>query len=105
VAGRNAAGASDSYNTVPSFWSEQYDLYIQDVGWPDPAAIPVRRPLVNNSMLVLGAKDSLVSNAFGINVQRDLAAVRRLIERKIPVEASVLADPVRPFSEMLRTKA
>jgi 3-phenylpropionate/trans-cinnamate dioxygenase ferredoxin reductase component len=105
VAGRNAAGASDSYNTVPSFWSEQYDLYIQDVGWPDPAAIPVRRPLVNKSMLVLGAKDSLVSNAFGINVQRDLAAVRRLIERKIPVEASVLADPVRPFSEMLRTKA
>ena len=38
VAGRNAAGASDSYNTVPSFWSEQYDLYIQGVGWPDPSA-------------------------------------------------------------------
>ena len=36
VAGRNAAGGSDSYNTVPSYWSEQYDLYIQGVGWPDP---------------------------------------------------------------------
>src|SRR5439155_1689212 len=34
VAGRNAAGASDTYATVPSFWSEQYDLYIQGVGWP-----------------------------------------------------------------------
>ena len=45
VAGRNAAGASDSYNTVPSFWSEQYDLYIQGVGWPDPSAQKVRRPL------------------------------------------------------------
>ena len=43
VAGRNAAGASDSYNTVPSFWSEQYDLYIQGVGWLDPSAHRVRR--------------------------------------------------------------
>ena len=34
VAGRNAAGASETYQTVPSFWSEQYDLYIQGVGWP-----------------------------------------------------------------------
>ena len=34
VAGRNAAGASETYRTVPSFWSEQYDLYIQGVGWP-----------------------------------------------------------------------
>ena len=38
VAGRNAAGASDSYNAVPSYWSEQYDLYIQGVGWFDPSA-------------------------------------------------------------------
>ena len=35
VAGRNAAGGSDAYNAVPSFWTEQYDLYIQGVGWPD----------------------------------------------------------------------
>ncbi len=34
VAGRNAAGANEIYRTVPSFWSEQYDLYIQGVGWP-----------------------------------------------------------------------
>src|SRR5712691_5989035 len=33
VAGRNAAGAGDTYAPVPSFWSEQYDLYIQAVGW------------------------------------------------------------------------
>src|SRR5439155_1115731 len=32
VAGRNAAGASEAYRTIPSFWSEQYDLYIQGVG-------------------------------------------------------------------------
>ncbi len=32
VAGRNAAGANDQYRSVPSFWSEQFDLYIQGIG-------------------------------------------------------------------------
>src|SRR2546421_216816 len=34
IAGRNAAGGEAAYNTAPSFWSEQYDMYIQGVGWP-----------------------------------------------------------------------
>ena len=34
VAGSNAAGAASAYRVVPSYWSEQYDLYIQGVGWP-----------------------------------------------------------------------
>jgi NADPH-dependent 2,4-dienoyl-CoA reductase/sulfur reductase-like enzyme len=49
VAGRNAAGASDSYDIVPSFWTEQYDLYVQGVGWPDPSAQRVARPLPGKS--------------------------------------------------------
>jgi NADPH-dependent 2,4-dienoyl-CoA reductase/sulfur reductase-like enzyme len=105
IAGRNAAGGSDSYNTVPSYWSEQYDLYIQGVGWPDPAARKVRRPLPDKSALLLETKDGVISYALGINAQRDLAAVRRLIERKIPVDAEALADPAKPFNAMLKAKA
>ena len=40
IAGRNAAGGDVAYNVAPSFWSEQYDLYIQGMGWP--AAQPTR---------------------------------------------------------------
>ena len=105
VAGRNAAGASDSYNTAPSYWSEQYDLYIQGVGWLDPAAHRVRRPLPEKSALMLEVKDGVISAALGINVQRDLAAIRRLIERKIPVDPAALADPAQPFNAMLKAKA
>jgi NADPH-dependent 2,4-dienoyl-CoA reductase/sulfur reductase-like enzyme len=105
VAGRNAAGASESYNTPPSFWSEQYDLYIQGVGWPDPAAQKIRRPLPGKSTLMLEPKDGVLRYAIGINAQRDLAAVRRLIERKIPVDAAALADPAQPFAAMLKAKA
>jgi NADPH-dependent 2,4-dienoyl-CoA reductase/sulfur reductase-like enzyme len=105
VAGRNAAGASEAYDVPPSFWSEQYDLYIQGVGWPDPIAQKIRRPLPGKGTLLLECKNGLLNYAIGINVQRDLAAVRRLIERKIPVDAAALADPEQPFANMLKAKA
>jgi 3-phenylpropionate/trans-cinnamate dioxygenase ferredoxin reductase subunit len=104
VAGRNAAGGSDVYNPVPSYWSEQYDLYIQGFGWPDPTAQKVRRLLPDKSVLMLETKNGAVVYAIGINVQRDLAAVRRLIERKVPVDATALADPAQPFAAMLKAK-
>ena len=105
VAGRNAAGGSDAYNAVPSFWTEQYDLYVQGVGWPDPAAQMVRRPLAGKSALMLEVNEGVVTHAIGINAQRDLAAVRRLIERKVPIDPDALADPANPFAAMLKAKA
>jgi len=105
VAGRNAAGGSDAYNVVPSYWSEQYDLYIQGIGWPNPAAQKVRRPLPPKGALLMEVKDGALTYAIGINVQRDLAAIRRLIERRIPVDAAALADPAQPFNAMLKAKA
>jgi NADPH-dependent 2,4-dienoyl-CoA reductase/sulfur reductase-like enzyme len=105
VAGRNAAGATEPYRSVPSFWSEQYDLYLQGVGWPSGAASRVRRPLPGNSMLVFETDGTRVTAALGINAQRDMAAVRRLIERRIPVDPAAPADPARPLAELLKVKA
>jgi NADPH-dependent 2,4-dienoyl-CoA reductase/sulfur reductase-like enzyme len=105
IAGRNAAGATEPYRSVPSFWSEQYDLYLQGIGWPTAAARRVRRPLPGNSMLVFETDGTRVTAALGINAQRDIAAARRLIERRIPVDPAALADPSRPLAELLKAKA
>jgi NADPH-dependent 2,4-dienoyl-CoA reductase/sulfur reductase-like enzyme len=102
VAGRNAAGAHDCYVTVPSFWSEQYDLYIQGVGWPVQDGTRVRRPLGAQRALVFDIVDGCLAYAMGINAQRDLAAARRLIERRVPVSAEALADPAQPIAAMLK---
>lgn len=102
VAGRNAAGAADAYCTVPSFWSEQYDLYIQGVGWPGQDAERVRRPLSAKNSLVFDIRDGRLAFAMGINAQRDLAAARRLIERRTQVDASALADPAVSLAAMLK---
>jgi len=106
VAGRNAAGGNEAYRTVPSFWSEQYDLYIQGVGWPAlQAAMRVSRPVEGKCPLLFEIADGILVFAIGINVQRDLAAARRLIERRIPVDAAALADPTRPLAAMLKATA
>lgn len=106
VAGRNAAGGSEAYSTVPSYWSEQYDLYIQGVGWPPQApAQRVRRPLGGNALLSFELADGALVYAAGINAQRDLAAARRLIERRIPVDPAALADPGRPLATLLKASA
>lgn len=106
IVGRNAAGGDAAYATTPSFWSEQFDLYIQGVGWPIPSPSErVRRPLTGGAALMFELDGPLIAYAAGINAQRDIAMVRRLIERRIPVVAADLADPAKPLAQMLKAKA
>ena len=92
VAGRNAAGASDAYRSTPSFWSEQFGLYIQGVGWP--SAQPDRRVRRRGAnLLTFELSGPHIGYAIGINAQRDMAVVRRLIERRVAVDPAALADP------------
>jgi 3-phenylpropionate/trans-cinnamate dioxygenase ferredoxin reductase component len=105
IAGRNAAGGNAAYNVAPSFWSEQYDMYIQGVGWPlAPPSARVRRPLDVGASLMFELDGSHLAYAAGINAQRDLAVVRRLIERRVPVEADELADAGKPLAQLLKAK-
>jgi NADPH-dependent 2,4-dienoyl-CoA reductase/sulfur reductase-like enzyme len=103
VAGRNAAGASDAYRSTPSFWSEQFGLYVQGVGWPQPE--PERRVRrLGANMLTFELTGSHIRYAIGINAQRDMAVVRRLIERRIAVDPAALADPTIALAELLKAK-
>ena len=66
VAGRNAAGGDAAYNAAPSFWSEQYDLYIQGVGWPvaQPSA-RVRRKIADKATLLFELDGAHIAYAIG----------------------------------------
>jgi 3-phenylpropionate/trans-cinnamate dioxygenase ferredoxin reductase component len=104
VAGRNAAGASETYRSTPSFWSEQFGLYIQGAGWPSPNPDQrVRRQGGNHITFEL--KDGHVRYALGINAQRDMAVVRRLIERRVPADPAALADPTKALADLLKAKS
>jgi 3-phenylpropionate/trans-cinnamate dioxygenase ferredoxin reductase component len=106
IAGHNAAGGDVAYNVAPSFWSEQFDMYIQGVGWQiTPPGARVRRPLAAGATLLFELDGAHITYAFGINAQRDIAMARRLIERKVPVDAAELADAGKPLAAMLKAKA
>jgi NADPH-dependent 2,4-dienoyl-CoA reductase/sulfur reductase-like enzyme len=106
VAGRNAAGATDEYRSVPSFWSEQFDLYIQGVGSrPAKPDEQIRRQGAGVSQISFELTGPHVAYALGVNAQRDMAVVRRLIERQIAVDPIALADPTRPLADLLKAKA
>jgi 3-phenylpropionate/trans-cinnamate dioxygenase ferredoxin reductase subunit len=103
VAGRNAAGAAETYRTTPSFWSEQFGLYIQGAGWPSPNPDRrVRRHGANH--IAFESKDGHIRYALGINAQREMAVVRRLIERRVAVDPAALADPTKPLADVLKAK-
>jgi NADPH-dependent 2,4-dienoyl-CoA reductase/sulfur reductase-like enzyme len=103
VVGRNAAGGDIAYGAAPSYWSEQYDLYLQGMGWPAPQPTGlVRRTISPNAMILFELDGDRLSYALGINAQRDIAAARRLIERRTPVVAADLADPGKPLAAMLK---
>jgi NADPH-dependent 2,4-dienoyl-CoA reductase/sulfur reductase-like enzyme len=105
IAGRNAAGGDVAYNVAPSYWSEQYDMYIQGVGWPVTApSARVRRAIGAGATLSFELDGAQLAYAVGINAQRDIAMARRLIERRIPVDANDLADPGKPLAQMLKAK-
>jgi 3-phenylpropionate/trans-cinnamate dioxygenase ferredoxin reductase subunit len=106
VAGRNAAGANETYRPIPLFWSEQFDLYIQGVGWPPPKPdLHLHRPVPGKCAIVFETLGNHLAYAMGINVQRDLAIARRLIERQIAVDPAVLVDPNRPLADLLKVGA
>jgi NADPH-dependent 2,4-dienoyl-CoA reductase/sulfur reductase-like enzyme len=105
IVGRNAAGGNVAYDVAPSFWSEQYDLYIQGVGWqPAQPGTRARRPLGGDASLSFELDGPRLAYATGINAQREIAIARRLIERRVPVDAGDLADPTKPLAAMLKTK-
>jgi len=106
IACRNAAGGDVAYNVAPSFWSEQYDMYIQGMGWPiaQPSA-RVRRSLGTGGTILFELDGAHLVYAAGINAQRDMAMARRLVERRVALDANDLADAAKPLAAMLKAKA
>jgi NADPH-dependent 2,4-dienoyl-CoA reductase/sulfur reductase-like enzyme len=103
VAGANAAGGDAAYRAVSSFWSEQYDLFIQGLGsLPAAAADPVRRLHGERKLIHFHMAGDRIGYAVGLGAAKEMAAVRRMIERGIPVPPETLADPRANLAAWLR---
>lgn len=81
------------FQTVPYVWSDQYDLKIQVLGWPEPEdeLVPLQGSLDpeifgdQRQLLAVAVREGRVQGAIGIGLPRPLMLLRPLVQRSAPL--------------------
>jgi len=95
VAAKNMAGLSVGYIGAPYFWSEQFDLFVQYVGyaasWDE---VIMHGELQERNFLAYYVKGEKVLAAAGLQYDRQLAAISELMRMdKLPGAPEVRRQP------------
>jgi len=102
AAARAIAGDPRPYAPVPYFWSDQYDVNLQYVGYPGPwDQVILRGDPTVPSVTAFYLRQQVVEAVVTINRPRELRLGRRLVEARARVDPATLAD----LSTDLRTLA
>jgi 3-phenylpropionate/trans-cinnamate dioxygenase ferredoxin reductase subunit len=102
VAAANLLGGDKSYAAIPWFWSDQYELKLQMVGFStnadqevlrgDPSSNQFARFYLENGVLVA---------ADAVNSPKEFMACRQLVAKQAKVDVDKLADSEVPIKELL----
>lgn len=93
AAGRNAAGAREVYDRLPYFFSDQYDLGFEYVGYADPGdSVVVRGDREARKFIAFWHRDGNVTAAMNVNVWDVVEDLRRIVGSDARLEPAQLAD-------------
>lgn len=91
VAARNMLGDDTTYSELPWFWSDQYDVTFQSVGFPALSESVFRIEKDARSWLRFGVdREGFLVGAEGIGMERQMAALRRADRTGRHVPADVI---------------
>ena len=100
VAAANLCGGDKVYASVPWFWSDQYDLKLQMVGFAaDGDSEVLRGEVAAKRFAVFHLKDGAIAAVDAVNSPKEFMICRRLIGRE--VDAQALADPETDLKSLL----
>jgi 3-phenylpropionate/trans-cinnamate dioxygenase ferredoxin reductase subunit len=103
TAGRNAAGENDAYTRLPYFFSDQYDLGMEYVGYGEPSdEVVVRGNLDAREFVAFWHRRGTVTAAMNVNVWDVVDDLKAIIERGRDMSPARLADPAVPLSDLAR---
>ncbi len=92
VAAANMTGGDKIYASIPWFWSDQYELKLQMVGFSsDGDTQVIRGDMDANEFAVFYLKDGRVVAADAVNSPKEFMICKQLIGKA--VDAAALADP------------
>lgn len=101
VAAANMCGGDKTYASIPWFWSDQYELKLQMVGFSaDGDQEVVRGDIGANQFAVFYLKDGVLVAADAVNSAKEFMVCRQLVGK--PVDAAVLADPDTDLKTLLK---
>jgi 3-phenylpropionate/trans-cinnamate dioxygenase ferredoxin reductase component len=102
IAAKTICGQDVAYQATPWFWSNQYDLKLQTVGLStgfDQAV--VRGDPATRSFSVVYLRREKVIALDCVNMVRDYAQGRRLVELGVVVDPALLADTETPLKALI----
>lgn len=95
TAAANMAGADEPYRHVPYFFSDQFDLSINMLGYPSPdAEVVVRGDMAQDAFTAVYVRDGAIRAALMVNDDAQMDTWRELIEAGVaaPHDVQQLAD-------------
>jgi 3-phenylpropionate/trans-cinnamate dioxygenase ferredoxin reductase component len=108
IVARNMMGGQEAYDSLPWFWSDQYDYQLQVMGEPALAASSVTRELGEAGLIIfyMDAEQRLVG-ACGwgpsARIIKELKLTRMLVEKKACIATEVLKDAQSNLKALLKT--
>ncbi|MEU7007254.1 FAD-dependent oxidoreductase [Streptomyces sp. NPDC046332] len=96
AAARAMLGQRVSYDRVPYFFSDQYDLGMEYSGWAPPGSydqVVLRGDVGKRQFIAFWLKDRKVLAGMNVNVWDVTEPIQRLIRAQSPVDTDALGDP------------
>jgi 3-phenylpropionate/trans-cinnamate dioxygenase ferredoxin reductase component len=101
VAARTIAGQEAIYDTVPWFWSNQYDVKLQTIGLSSGYDNAITRgDPSSRSFSIVYLRDGKVIALDCVNAVRDYAQGRKLVVDRAKISPECLANAAMPLKEM-----
>ncbi|WNM38926.1 FAD-dependent oxidoreductase [Micromonospora halotolerans] len=104
AAARGMLGRPVSYDNLPYFYTDQYDLGMEYVGHAPSGAsdrVVVRGDVAKREFIAFWTAGGRVLAGMNVNVWDVVPSIRRLVAAAHPVDLDRLADPDVPLDELL----
>ncbi|HEU4672197.1 MAG TPA: FAD-dependent oxidoreductase [Candidatus Limnocylindrales bacterium] len=100
TAARNLLGRAESYERVPYFFSDQFDLGMEVVGRFAASDEVVVRRVDDDAFIAFWLRDDRLTAALHANVWGAKKTLERLVDQAVPVDGALLSDPAVPLVEL-----
>ncbi|MEW2081135.1 FAD-dependent oxidoreductase [Streptomyces sp. NPDC005283] len=103
AAARSMLGQDVSYDRIPYFFSDQYDLGMEYSGWAPPGSydqVVLRGDVGKRQFIAFWLKDSRVLAGMNVNVWDVTDPIQQLVRSGTPVDPEALGDPSVPLTSL-----